>query len=95
MGVPGLPGLPPSSNNLISTEAGVAPLGNYGGLTQTHALLAGSLAIDTGDDVKALAFDLLSDQRGEGRFGDGDGDDDAFVDIGAFELAADEYFGSI
>jgi hypothetical protein len=38
---------------------------------------------------------LLTDQRGESRVDDGDDDDFAFVDIGAFELAADEYFGSV
>lgn len=77
------------------TNVGLAALGFYGGPTKTHALLEGSLAIDAGDDTLALAFDLLSDQRGENRFSDGDSDDDPFVDIGAFELAADEYFGSI
>jgi len=74
---------------------GLTGLGNYGGLTKTHALLDGSLAIDSGDDSKAIAFDLLLDQRGEGRIDDGDGDLLLLVDIGAFELAADEYFGSV
>jgi hypothetical protein len=37
-----------SVNNLIGTSANLAPLGNYGGPTQTMALLAGSPAIGAG-----------------------------------------------
>ncbi|HVK06398.1 MAG TPA: choice-of-anchor Q domain-containing protein, partial [Armatimonadaceae bacterium] len=58
-------------------------LADNGGPTQTHALLAGSLAIDRGDDG------LLppADQRGAGfpRRKDGNGDGVAVIDIGAFE----------
>jgi hypothetical protein len=57
--------------------------------------LEGSLAIDAGDDANAIAFDLFLDQRRKNRIADGDDDDLAAVDIGAFELAADEYFGSV
>ncbi|MCZ7645603.1 MAG: hypothetical protein M5U26_10005 [Planctomycetota bacterium] len=55
-------------------------LTNNGGLTETHALLAGSPAIDTGDDPDTLG----TDQRGAGfprSFGSG-------PDIGAFEFGA-------
>jgi hypothetical protein len=31
----------------------------------------------------------------EARYADGDDEDEAVVDIGAFELAADEYFGGL
>lgn len=51
----------------------LAPLGDYGGPTQTMPLLPGSLAIDAGTSTGAPA----SDQRGQGRVGT--------VDIGAFE----------
>ncbi len=49
----------------------LAPLGNYGGLTETHALHLGSAALNTGLTT------LTTDQRGKTRSG--------LVDIGAFE----------
>jgi hypothetical protein len=60
----------------------LAPLGNYGGPTQTMALLPGSPAIDAGSSVVAVDADgdpLTSDQRGEPYPADNP------VDIGAFE----------
>jgi hypothetical protein len=50
-------------------------------------LLADSNAIDAGTNTSATSFFLVTDQRGAGydRFVDGDDDDDATVDIGAFE----------
>ncbi|HMZ23079.1 MAG TPA: FG-GAP repeat protein, partial [Blastocatellia bacterium] len=64
-----------SSTSNITSNSGVllAPLGNYGGPTQTHALLPGSLGINTGTSTNAPA----TDQRGVARVGN--------VDIGAFE----------
>jgi predicted outer membrane repeat protein len=61
----------------------LGPLAANGGRTRTHALLAGSPAIDQGDNSGAPP----SDQRGAGfrRLKDGNGDRLAFVDIGAFE----------
>lgn len=56
-------------------------LANNGGPTKTHALLAGSPAIDAGNNVGAPA----TDQRGRPRIKDGNGDGRAVVDIGAFE----------
>jgi hypothetical protein len=53
------------------------PLGDNGGPTRTHALSAGSPAIDTGDNL----FGLVNDQRGTG-FPRITG---AAADIGAFE----------
>jgi hypothetical protein len=76
-------------------DPGLAALDNYGGPTKTHALLNGSLAIDAGDAAKAIAYGLLYDQRGQDRIDDGDGDLLLLVDIGAFELGADEYFGDV
>jgi hypothetical protein len=63
----------------------LGPLADNGGPTMTHALLAGSPAIDAGDpafDPNAFTPPLVNDQRGSGfaRVVDGR------VDIGAFEL---------
>jgi CSLREA domain-containing protein len=68
----------------------LGPLANNGGPTLTHALLAGSPALDAGNN--SLATDannnaLTTDQRGAGRFADSlDADATATVDIGAFEF---------
>jgi predicted outer membrane repeat protein len=59
----------------------IGPLQNNGGRTKTHALLAGSKAIDAGDNAGGLAVD----QRGLPRKKDGNFDGVAVVDIGAFE----------
>ena len=59
-----------------------------GGTTPTHALVDGSLAIDAGVNSEALDEDgvaLTTDQRGEARVADSDGDGTDRVDIGAFE----------
>jgi hypothetical protein len=60
-------------NNLIGGTALLAALSNYGGPTQTMALLPGSPAINAGTSTGAPA----TDQRGINRVG--------AVDIGAFE----------
>ncbi|MFV2069511.1 MAG: choice-of-anchor Q domain-containing protein, partial [Pirellulales bacterium] len=53
---------PGINNNTVSDNPGLAPLADYGGPTLTHALLAGSLAIDAGhpDDIagEVETFDL-------------------------------------
>lgn len=59
----------------------LAPLGNNGGPTLTHALLFGSPARDGGNNTNAPA----TDQRGFSRIVDGDGDGTATIDIGAYE----------
>ncbi len=56
-------------------------LADNGGPTVTHALLAGSPAIDAAGDQC-----LATDQRGVARPQDGDGDGVASCDAGAFEL---------
>ncbi len=61
----------------------LAPLGDYGGPTKTHALLANSPAIDAGNNTGVTS----TDQRGADRVLDGpDGNSTATVDIGAFEF---------
>ncbi len=56
----------------------LAPLGNYGGPTQTMALLPGSPAIDAGSNA-LIPSGITTDQRGEPRIVNGT------VDIGAVE----------
>jgi CSLREA domain-containing protein len=70
-----------TSANPIDPKLGA--LKNNGGRTKTHALLAGSPAIDHGDNAGVPG----TDQRGIGfpRAKDGNGDGVAIVDIGAFE----------
>src|SRR5262249_2568421 len=60
----------------------LAPLANNAGPTKPHALLAGSTAIDRGDNTNAPA----TDQRGVARPRDGDRNGSKIVDIGAFEI---------
>ncbi|MCP4544082.1 MAG: CSLREA domain-containing protein [Chloroflexi bacterium] len=68
-------GLPPCGVAALGTNPLLAPLGDYGGQTWTHALLPGSPAIDAGSNVLCPP----TDQRGEGRPVHGT------CDIGAFE----------
>ncbi|WP_190315902.1 DUF4347 domain-containing protein [Pseudanabaena sp. UWO310] len=68
------------TSSLIGTIANpinpqLAPLGNYGGTTQTHALLPNSPALNAGNNAGVAA----TDQRGATRIFGG------VVDIGAFE----------
>ncbi len=78
-----------TTHNKTNVDPRLAPLTNNGGLTQTQALLAGSPALDAGDNsVTGFPLSLTTDQRGTGfaRQVDGpDADTVATVDIGAFE----------
>jgi hypothetical protein len=67
-----------NANNILGQDPVLGPLANNGGTTLTHALLAGSPAIDKGSNPNALAFD----QRGT-PFVRTAG---AQTDIGAFEV---------
>jgi Right handed beta helix region len=69
----------------------LGPLKNNGGPTQTHALVAGSPAIDAGDPggCRNSQGTLLStDQRGFVRHVDGNSDGTVRCDIGAIEFGA-------
>lgn len=71
-------------------DAKLGALQNNGGVTPTHALLAGSPAIDAGNPngcVDQTAIALTEDQRGNIRVVDGDGDGAAVCDIGSVEVA--------
>jgi hypothetical protein len=71
-----------AKGDLLNVDPKLGALQDNGGPTRTHALLAGSRAIDQGDNAGAPA----TDQRGVARPRDGDGNGTLIVDIGAFEL---------
>ena len=81
------------SNQIVfggSDQVGVNPLltndlERTGGPTATFGFFPGSPAIDTGNIVLATNAGLSTDQRGFGRFADGNGDSTVTVDIGAYE----------
>jgi predicted outer membrane repeat protein len=70
-----------SGTDLPNTDPMLDVLLDNGGPTLTHALQEGSLAIDAGNDVDCPSLD----QRGAFRPADGNGDDAAICDMGAFE----------
>ncbi len=70
-----------AAGDLVNTGPALGPLQNNGGSTDTHALLAGSPAIDAGSNVGCPA----TDQRGVARPFDGNGDGTPVCDIGAYE----------
>jgi len=81
--------------NLTTDEVGLSALGDFETFAPPfkltnpmHALFSSSLAIDAGNPNGCLdnvGGAILTDQRGETRPFDGDGDADARCDIGAFE----------
>jgi hypothetical protein len=93
-GTAGVVGFSPGATDVVP-PAGVQlqdilnpTLALHGGSTQTHALVPGSPAIDAAGPVclDADGEPLTTDQRGQPRPVDGDGDGIAACDIGAFEF---------
>ncbi len=77
-----------NNNQVGVANPGLGSLASNGGPTQTHPLLPGSPASDTGSNTLATDAGLTTDQRGAGfsRIVDGlDADTTPTVDIGAFE----------
>src|SRR5436309_665215 len=68
--------------DLSNTDPLLGPLQNNGGQTDTHALTAGSPALDAGTNTGCPA----ADQRGVPRPFDGNGDGTPTCDIGAYEF---------
>lgn len=78
-----------SNGNKVGVDPKLDALADNGGATFTAALLAGSPAIDAGDNTLCAADPINNlDQRGSTRPTDGDGNITATCDIGAFEAAA-------
>ena len=76
--------------DLSNTDPLLGPLQDNGGPTFTHALLAGSPAIDGGNPAGCTdpwGNPLTTDQRGEMRPADGDCDGVPICDIGAYEVS--------
>jgi hypothetical protein len=73
-----------AQGDLINSDPKLAPLGDNGGPTKTHALSVGSPAVDAGDSSDCPS----TDQRGAGftRPRDGDGNGSSVCDVGAFEI---------
>lgn len=86
-----------ATGDIIGVDPKLGPLQDNGGGTFTHALLAGSPAIDTGDPsgCKLGGYrDLLNDQRSFLRPVDGNGKGSAVCDIGSYEYEAVSGLGS-
>ncbi|MDA1050683.1 MAG: Ig-like domain-containing protein [Planctomycetota bacterium] len=75
-----------TNDNIVGVDALLGAPGPNGGPTETVPLLSGSPAIDNGDAESVLQFD----QRGVERPQDGDGNGIATIDIGAYELLAEQ-----
>lgn len=71
--------------DIVAENPLLGPLKHNGGPTQTHALLRRSPAIDAGGPRPVGIVGLETDQRGERRVQDGNGDSEAVADIGAYE----------
>lgn len=80
-----------SLGNITGVSPNLGPLQDNDGDTLTHALLAGSPAIDAGNPAGCLdqnGLPLATDQRNYIRPVDGNGDTVSVCDIGAYEYAS-------
>jgi hypothetical protein len=79
------------AGNLLGVDPRLGQLHDNGGDTQTHALLAGSPAIDAGNPdgcIGEFSGYLVVDQRGYMRTVDGNGDGQDVCDMGAYEFGS-------
>ena len=79
-----------TTGNRLNVDALLGPLQDNGGPTPTHALLAGSPALDAGNPAtpgSGPSACEAADQRGVSRPQDGDADGSVRCDIGAVEAA--------
>ncbi|MCC6298767.1 MAG: hypothetical protein IT314_05685, partial [Anaerolineales bacterium] len=74
-----------SCSATFNSDPNLAPLADNGGPTQTHALLAGSSAIDTGNAGACPSTDQRGVTRPQG----------AVCDIGAYEYSSDTTFPTV
>jgi hypothetical protein len=80
-----------AANSLIGVPAHLDSFDYHGGPTKTYSIESNSWAIDNGnpDECKFSAQTIsLHDQRGHQRIADGNGDNSARCDIGAYEAQA-------
>jgi len=77
-------GVPAGTGNVLSVDPQLTPLADHGGFTPTHALSAGSPAIDAANPVTAVEFDQ---RRAPYRR-----EFDGTADMGAFEFFVDAIF---
>lgn len=83
------------ANNKVLGSLGAARLDDldfYGGSTRSHALKYDSPAAEAGGDAIDDLWNIDFDQRGFDRTANNDSAFGDGIDIGAFELAVDEYF---
>jgi Dockerin type I domain len=73
------------SNNVLNSNPLLGSLANNGGPTQTHALLAGSPAVNKGSNPSSIPFDQRGNNRVVG----------SAADIGAYEVQAPAKFASV
>ena len=80
----------PVFGNIVGVSPNLGPLADNGGLTQTHALLDGSPAIDAGDSNVSFDADEF-DQRGAPFARVVDGGGGLRIDMGAYELSPTDF----
>jgi hypothetical protein len=79
----------PGFTQATAAQLNLGPLENNGGTTQTHALLPGSVAIDSVTDCTDISNTPVDkDQRGVERPLDGNGDGEFRCDAGTYEAPA-------
>jgi len=76
-------------SSALPLNALLAPLSNYGGPTQTYALMKGSPALNHGNNGQVIQYSLNTDQRGLSRIFN------TVVDIGSYEAQPPALAGDV